>query len=70
MNYDATDAQRATYKEIKKKECKSLFLIHQSVDDTNFDRISTAATFAQAWDILEGRIMQIVVCRCVLFIKH
>ncbi|XP_019430437.1 PREDICTED: uncharacterized protein LOC109337824, partial [Lupinus angustifolius] len=49
---DATEAQRAIYKEIKKKDNKALFLIHQCVDDIHFEKIQNATTAKEAWDIL------------------
>nr|KYP32045.1 Retrovirus-related Pol polyprotein from transposon TNT 1-94 [Cajanus cajan] len=49
----ATDAQKSIFKESKKKDCKALFLIHQCVDDANFEKISGAATAKEAWDSLE-----------------
>nr|KYP59134.1 Retrovirus-related Pol polyprotein from transposon TNT 1-94 [Cajanus cajan] len=50
---DATDAQKSIFKESKKKDCKALFLIHQCVDDANFEKISSAANAKEAWDSLE-----------------
>ncbi|XP_019429218.1 PREDICTED: uncharacterized protein LOC109336858 [Lupinus angustifolius] len=49
---NATEAQRATYKEAKKKDCKALFLIPQCVNGDNFEKISGAETSKQAWDSL------------------
>ena len=48
----ATEAQRSTYKDLKKKDCKALFLIHQCVNDANFEKIANATTLKEAWDIL------------------
>ena len=36
---NATDVQRNAHKELKKKDCKALFLIQQSLDEGNFERI-------------------------------
>lgn len=49
---DPDDAQQATYKDSKKKDCKALFLIHQSVDPGHFEKIASAKTLKEAWDIL------------------
>ncbi|XP_019435960.1 PREDICTED: uncharacterized protein LOC109342429 [Lupinus angustifolius] len=49
----ATEAQRATYKEAKKKDCKALFLLHQCVDGANYEKINGVETAKQAWDSLE-----------------
>lgn len=50
----ATDVQTAAHKEMKKKDCKALFLIHQCVNDANFDKISGATSAKEAWDILQA----------------
>ncbi|KAK2370871.1 putative mitochondrial protein [Trifolium repens] len=49
---NATEAQQAAFKEVKKRDCKALFLIHQCVDSSNFEKISSATSSKQAWDIL------------------
>ncbi|GAU32293.1 hypothetical protein TSUD_63100 [Trifolium subterraneum] len=51
---DATEAQQAAFREVKKKDCKALFLIHQYVDSSNFEKISSAISSKQAWDILNN----------------
>lgn len=48
----AIDAQKAALKELKKIDCKALFLIHQCVDVVNFEKIASAKTSKQAWDVL------------------
>ncbi|CAH9143229.1 unnamed protein product, partial [Cuscuta epithymum] len=48
-----TEAERRDYREAKKKDCKALFLLHQSVDDSHFQKISSAKTSQEAWKILE-----------------
>ncbi|XP_019462913.1 PREDICTED: uncharacterized protein LOC109361831 [Lupinus angustifolius] len=40
------------FKEAKKKDNKALFLLHQCVDDTHFEKIQNAITAKDAWDIL------------------
>ena len=37
---NATKAQRKTYLEDKKKDCKALYFIHQSVDGAIFEKIA------------------------------
>lgn len=49
----ATNAQRATHKEDKKKDFKTLFLIHQCEDDDNFEKVGACESSKQAWKILE-----------------
>ena len=39
--------------ENKKKDCKALFFIHQSVDCNNFENITSARTTKKAQEILE-----------------
>lgn len=48
-----TDAQNDALKYAKKKDCKALFIIHQCVDLTNFEKIYAATTSNGAWEILE-----------------
>ncbi|XP_019425092.1 PREDICTED: uncharacterized protein LOC109333970 [Lupinus angustifolius] len=50
---DATEAQRSTFKECKKRDYKALFMIHQCVDESNFENISGAKTTKETWDNLE-----------------
>ncbi|GAU23292.1 hypothetical protein TSUD_237460 [Trifolium subterraneum] len=51
---DATEAQQTAFRAVKKKDCKTLFLIHQCVDSANFEKISSATSSKQAWDILNN----------------
>ncbi|XP_019459889.1 PREDICTED: uncharacterized protein LOC109359647 [Lupinus angustifolius] len=37
---DATETQRSTFRECKKRDFKALFVIHQCVDESNFEKIS------------------------------
>ncbi|XP_022150851.1 uncharacterized protein LOC111018895 [Momordica charantia] len=47
-------AQRETLQNTRKKDQKALTIIHQTIDDTNFEKISGATTAMQAWQILEN----------------
>ena len=49
----ATDEQKAVDREKEKKDCKALFILQQSVDAANFEKIAMAQTSKEAWDILE-----------------
>jgi len=49
---NAIDVKRNAHKELKKKDCKALFLIQQSLDEGNFERISKTVSSKEAWDIL------------------
>lgn len=40
-------------KEVRKKYYKALFILHQCVDATNYEKISRATTSKEAWDFLE-----------------
>ncbi|XP_074356106.1 uncharacterized protein LOC141695792 [Apium graveolens] len=44
--------QLNTLKENRKKDKKALYFIYQAVDEVIFERISTASTSKEAWDIL------------------
>ncbi|CAJ2647891.1 unnamed protein product [Trifolium pratense] len=50
----ATQDQQTAFKEVKKKDSKALFLIHQCVDSSNFEKIAGARTAKAAWDILSN----------------
>lgn len=54
LGENPTDAQRATYNSSKKKDCKALFFIHQSLDTANFEKIAAAKSAKEAWDTLEN----------------
>ncbi|KHN11985.1 Retrovirus-related Pol polyprotein from transposon TNT 1-94, partial [Glycine soja] len=49
----ATEEQRATFKDNKKKDCRALVLLHQCIDDAHFEKISNAKNAKHAWTILE-----------------
>ncbi|KAA0066128.1 copia protein [Cucumis melo var. makuwa] len=46
--------QREALQNTKKKDQKALTIIHQAIDDSNFEKISRATTAHQAWQILEN----------------
>ncbi|XP_019439046.1 PREDICTED: uncharacterized protein LOC109344747 [Lupinus angustifolius] len=50
---DAPEVQQSTSRESKRKDCKALFMIHQCVDESNFEKISSAKTAKEAWENLE-----------------
>ncbi|WJX25474.1 hypothetical protein P8452_14509 [Trifolium repens] len=49
----STDAQKAVHKELKKRDYKALFIIHQCVNPDNFERVGDAQSAKEAWDNLE-----------------
>jgi len=49
---NATEVQRAAFREQKKKDCKALFYIQQNVDSNHFEKISKITRSKVAWDIL------------------
>ncbi|GAU50018.1 hypothetical protein TSUD_331710 [Trifolium subterraneum] len=49
----STDVEKATFKELKKKDYKALFIIHQCVSPDNFERVGDALSSKEAWDNLE-----------------
>lgn len=48
----ATEAQRATHKENKRKDCKAMCILHQCVDDAHFEKTVAAKYSLEAWQIL------------------
>lgn len=46
-------AYEAQAKEVKKRDYKTQFILHQCVDTSNYEKISRASTSKEAWDILE-----------------
>ncbi|WJX18783.1 hypothetical protein P8452_08547 [Trifolium repens] len=48
----STDAEKATHKELKKKDFKALFIIHQSVNPDIFEKVSDSQSSKEAWDVL------------------
>ncbi|MCI51030.1 hypothetical protein A2U01_0072274, partial [Trifolium medium] len=51
---NANEAQQAAFRDLKKKDGKAQFLIHQRVDSANFEKISGARSAKEAWDILNN----------------
>ncbi|XP_073219452.1 uncharacterized protein [Cicer arietinum] len=51
LGANPTERQQTTFKDCKKRDCKALFYIQQSVDSNNFERISKVSTSKEAWDI-------------------
>jgi len=49
---NATEVQGNAHKDLKKKDYKALFLIQQSLDEGNFERILKSISSKEAWDIL------------------
>ena len=49
----SSDAVKAACKEQKKRDYKALYLIHQCVNDENFEKIASATSAKAAWDALE-----------------
>jgi len=49
---NAAEFQKNAHKYLKKKDCKALFIIQQSLDEGNFERISKSVSLKEAWDIL------------------
>ena len=45
--------KKNAHKELKKKDYKALFMIHQYVDADNFEKVSDIESVKEAWEILE-----------------
>ncbi|KAK2435242.1 hypothetical protein QL285_020317 [Trifolium repens] len=50
----STDAEKGTHKELKKKDFKALFIIHQSVSPNIFEKVSDSQSSKEAWDVLSA----------------
>ncbi|MCI38788.1 retrovirus-related pol polyprotein from transposon TNT 1-94, partial [Trifolium medium] len=50
---DADEEARTLHKEIKRRDAKSLFIIHQCVDPNVFEKIIEEETSKGAWDKLK-----------------
>ncbi|KAK2458009.1 hypothetical protein QL285_005216 [Trifolium repens] len=48
----ASDEEKAAHKELKKRDFKALFIIHQCVDPDNFEKVGDCESAKEAWDIL------------------
>lgn len=49
---NATDAQRVSHEDPKKKDCKALFCIQSKVYSADFDRIYHDESAKETWDVL------------------
>src|SRR3954470_22145617 len=49
----AKEGEKAAYKELKKKDYKALFIIHQCLSPDNFEKVSDIESSKEAWEILE-----------------
>ena len=52
LSANATNAQRNAQRDLRKKDQKVLFYIHQCVDVNGFEKIADSTTAKVAWDIL------------------
>ncbi|XP_019425145.1 PREDICTED: uncharacterized protein LOC109334028 [Lupinus angustifolius] len=53
LGENPTEAQRLEHKKAMKRDCKTIFLIHQCVDRANFEKISAASSAKEAWETLD-----------------
>ncbi|XP_019414559.1 PREDICTED: uncharacterized protein LOC109326317 [Lupinus angustifolius] len=53
LGENPTEAHKLEFREAIKKDCKAIFLIHQCVDHSNFDKFSAAETSKEACETLE-----------------
>ncbi|XP_057426461.1 uncharacterized protein LOC130719879 [Lotus japonicus] len=53
LTQDMIEEQKTLHNEMKKKDCKAMFLIHQCVDDTHFEKIANASSAKEMWDIIQ-----------------
>jgi len=50
LGRNAAEALGAVHKELKKKDCKTLFFIQQGVNGGNFEKISKVTKSKEAWE--------------------
>ena len=50
---NATDVQQAAHKDLKKKDSKGMFLMHQSVSNEIFEKNMHYESVKETWDALE-----------------
>ncbi|XP_058776675.1 uncharacterized protein LOC131651000 [Vicia villosa] len=50
---NVTDEQNAAHKDFRKKDYTNFFIIHQFVDQDNFEKVGDVDSANEAWDILE-----------------
>ncbi|XP_019434666.1 PREDICTED: uncharacterized protein LOC109341265 [Lupinus angustifolius] len=53
LEANSTKQQRLAHKENKRKDCKAMCLPHQCVDVAHFEKIASAQSSQEAWQILE-----------------
>jgi len=53
LGVNPTFSQKATLRDLKKKDCKTLFYIQQNVDSHHFEKISKVTRLKETCDILE-----------------
>jgi len=53
LTANATDVQQAAHKDLKKKDGKAMFLMHQSVSNEIFEKIMHYESAKETWDALE-----------------
>ncbi|MCH97800.1 hypothetical protein A2U01_0018796, partial [Trifolium medium] len=49
---NASEAEKVIYGELKKRDYKALFIIHQCVSPDNFEKVGDAQPSKEAWDNL------------------
>ncbi|XP_058181305.1 uncharacterized protein LOC131299741 [Rhododendron vialii] len=49
-----TEGQKVLLKQMRNKDKKALFQIYQAIDESSFEKISSATTSKEAWDILRN----------------
>jgi hypothetical protein len=50
---NTTNEEKVAHRELKKKDYKALFIIHQYVDAYNFEKVSDAESAKEACEIME-----------------
>lgn len=50
---DTMDEQKTSHKELRKKDYKAFFIIHQCVNPYNFEKVGDVDSSKETWDTLE-----------------
>ena len=67
LDANPTEMHKQIHLENKKKDCKALFFLHQSIDSGIFEKIFGASIVKEAWDILDKRCKRVEKIKKVRF---
>ncbi|XP_019434620.1 PREDICTED: uncharacterized protein LOC109341223 [Lupinus angustifolius] len=53
IDENSTEVEKLEFGDVKKINCKAIFLIHQCVDHANFENIFATISSKEAWEVLD-----------------